>query len=419
MVNDSGALSRALEKPPAGEHSVLRTQLASMSRVVPLHQFAVAAALGWLVVSACAPDVAESPHVSLLQLRRAVEGGDTAATLQYIDVDAIVARLTRDIVAAGRDSFNIPDDDTLRTEFRTRLDSVEAQWRAVLRTQLGISTPAPMTYDSTDADSKGADDGHLAPDPAEDVLAGGVEIVGDGPVRYLGDTALVDRMLRYAHLDTSATLTLALVPVGRAHWRIVAFHNGVALAFALRQRQSAVLERVNKPLRDSIRARVAIRDVTISRERLEEWEQYAVQVQTVLQNRDHEPVVLYSAHLVGPELSLEDTVGQILPQALTLSPMSTRTIVWRRPLRGAHPGVYDVVWRPALYEIEITDAEVGGTPRSRLQLYSTWQDFVRQNPLPTRSSGGVLALRSSVGAAGLASATVTRDVQGGHRSPAP
>lgn len=389
-----------------------------MSRVVRRHQCGVSAALGWLVLSACAPDVAESPHVSLLQLRRAVDAGDTTATLQYIDVDAIVARLSRDLVAVGRDSFNIPADDTLRTEFRARLDSVEGQWRAVLRAQLGLSN-ATTTYDTTNLDFEDTVEDQPPPDPSEDVLAAAVEIIGDGAVHYFGDTALVDRMLRYTHLDTSATLTLALVPVGRDHWRIVAFHNVLALAFALRHRQSRILERVNKPLRDSIRARVSIRDVTISRELLEEWDRYAVQVRTALQNRGNEPVVVYSAHIVGPKLSLGDTVGQILPQPVTLAPTSTRTIVWRRALRGADLGLYDVVSRPTLYEIEIADVELGGDRRSRIQLYSTWRDFLRQNPLPTRSSGGVLAQSWALGAAELAAATVARDVQRSHRSSAP
>lgn len=390
-----------------------------MSLAVRLHRFAVGAALGWLGLSACASDVAESPHVSLLQLRRAVEAGDTTATLQYIDVDAIVARLVSDLVAAGRDSFNVPVDDSLRTEFRMRLDSIETQWRVLLRAQLGLATSAATTYDTTHEDSEGPDEDHSSPDASEDVLTAGVEIIGDGGVRYVGDTALVARMLRYTHLDTSATLTLALVPVGRAHWRIVAFHNALALAFALRDRQVTMLARVNRPLRDSIRARVAIRNVTIRREPVEEWDRYAVQVQAALQNRGNEPVVVYSAHIVGPELSLADTIGQILPEPVTLTPTSTRTIVWRRPLRGAHVGVYDVVSRPQLYEIEIADVELGGTPRSRIQLYATWRDFVMQNPLPTPGSGGVLARSWALGAADLAAAIVSRDVQGSDRGSAP
>ena len=377
-----------------------------MTRVVRLHQFAVSATLASLLLGGCALDVAESPHVSLLQLRRAVDAGDTTAMLQYIDVDAIVARLASDLVAAARDSFNVSADDTMRTEFRTRLDSAEAQWRALLRAQLGLPTSAATLHDTTVVDSEGAGDDHPAPDASEDVLAAGVEIVGDGAVRYSGDTALVERILRYTHLDTNATLTLALVPVGRAHWRIVAFHNALTLAFALRHRQAQILERVNRPLRDSIRARVSIRDVTISREPLEEWDRYAVQVRTALQNHDDEPVVLHAAYIVGPELSLGDTVGQILTQPVTLPPTSTHTIIWRRPLRRAHVGLYDVVSRPQLYGIEIADVELGGTARSRIQLYATWRDFVSQNPLPMRTSGGVLAQRSRWGAAELAAATV-------------
>lgn len=120
-----------------------------MTRAVRPDRFGVLTTLCCLLLSACTPDVVESPHVSLLELRRAVEAGDTATTLRYIDVDAIVSRLTKDILAAGRDSFNIPADDTVRTETRLRLDSIEAQWRAVLRTQLGLSSAA-ASHDTTE-----------------------------------------------------------------------------------------------------------------------------------------------------------------------------------------------------------------------------------------------------------------------------
>lgn len=361
-----------------------------MTRAVRPDRFGVLTTLCCLLLSACTPDVVESPHVSLLELRRAVEAGDTATTLRYIDVDAIVSRLTKDILAAGRDSFNIPADDTVRTETRLRLDSIEAQWRAVLRTQLGLSSAA-ASHDTTEWYSEDAGEDDAPPDPSDDVLAAGVEIVGDGTVRYAGDTALVERVLRYTHLDTSVTLMLALVPVGDAHWRVVAFHNALPLAFALRERQGTILERANKPLRDSIRTRAAIRDVRITREPLEEWDRYAVQVQATLQNRGDEPLVLYSAHIVGPELSLADTVGEILSQPVVLPPASTRVLVWRHRLGSPHVGLYDAVARPVLYDIQIADVELGGTPRSRVQLYRTWQDFIRQNPVPVPSSGGVLA----------------------------
>ena len=244
-----------------------------------------------------------------------------------------------------------------------------------------------------------------------DVLAAGVEIVGDGTVRYAGDTALVERILRYTHLDTSVTLMLALVPVGGAHWRVVAFHNALPLAFALRERQGTMLDRANKPLRDTIRARAAIHDVRITREPLEEWDRYAVHVRATVQNRSDEPLVLYSAHLVGPELSLADTVGEILSQPVLLPPAGTRVLVWRHRLGSPHVGLYDAVSRPALYEIQIADVELGGTSRSRVQLYRTWQDFIRQNPVPARISGGVLARRWGRRPAG---STLAR---GGHLFP--
>ena len=134
-----------------------------MGRVVRVDRFGMTTALCGLLLSACAPDVVESPHVSLLELRRAVEAGDTATTLRYIDVDAIVARLTKDILAMGRDSFNIAADDTVRTETRLRLDSIGAQWRAVLRTQLGLSSAA-ASDDTTAWNSEEAGEGDVPPD---------------------------------------------------------------------------------------------------------------------------------------------------------------------------------------------------------------------------------------------------------------
>jgi hypothetical protein len=350
----------------------------------------VRACLSAALVTACAPDVAETPHASLQALSRAVEAGDTATTLQYVDLNAIAGRLIRDFLAAAHDSLKMPGPDTLSVEFRVRVDSIEAALLAILRTDLGLPTREATEEDSTRAPPEAFDDD---PHPGDDVLGQAVEIVGDGAVRYVGDTALVARVLRYAHFDTSATLTLALVPVGRAHWRLVALHNARALAAALRHRQSTILERANQPLRDSIRAHVTIEDVRITREPLEEWDRYAAEVRATVANRTLEPLVLHAVHLTGPRLSLGDSVGQLLARPLPITSAGRSVLVWRRPLRGDHFGPYDVVTRPSLYAIEIADVELRGTTPRRVRLYRSWEEFVRQNPLPVRSSRGVLASR--------------------------
>jgi hypothetical protein len=323
----------------------------------------------------------------LQKLHLAVAEGDTAATMQYVDVEAIVARLVADLFAARRDSLNLPEHDTLSTRVRILLDSVQGEAVARIRRDLGFSTATPPN-DASESQVGEEEDSYSYPN--EDMLAQGVEIVGDGAVRYAGDTALVDRMLRYAYLDTSMILRLALVPVGRSHWRIVAFHNGVALFKALRQRQEKVLERANETLRDSIRSRVVVRDLAISKELLQEWERYAAEVHVTVDNRSEQPLVLHAAHLVGPHLSLDDSVGQVLSQPLRLPPGTTKHIVWYRALRGDHPGPYDLTSRPNLYGIEIADVEVKGV--GRIRLYRTWEEFLDRNPLPARTRGGVLAL---------------------------
>jgi hypothetical protein len=349
---------------------------------------------------ACAPDVAEPPHVSLQHLSRAVQAGDTATTLRYVDLDAIVARLIHDVLAAVRDSLNVPADDTLIAEFRAHVDSIEREWIAILRRDLGLAAPATAHGDTARAASEPVDEELLAPDPNDDgVLAEGAEIVGDGAVRFVHDTALVERVVRYAHLDTSVTLTLALVPVERRHWRLVGLHNAVRLGAALLRRQLTILERANAPRQDSIRARVVVRDVTVRREPLEEWDRYAAEVYVTMHNRSPEPLTLHAAHLVGPRLPLADSVGQLLSLPLTLPPSGTSRIVWRRPLRGDHMGPYDVVARPKLYRVEIVDIELARATHSRIRLYRTWQDFVEENPLPAPSSGGVLACTSTWGSA--------------------
>jgi hypothetical protein len=341
--------------------------------------------VGLLLLVACAPRVDEPPHVSLQKLRLALADGDTTATTQYVDVEAIVARFVADLIADRRDSLNLPDSDTPSTAARTLLDSVQGETVARFRRDLGLSTATPSN-DAAESPIGEQED----PYPNDDVLAQGVEIVGDGAVRYVGDTALVDRLLRYAYLDTSMILKLALVPVGRSHWRIVAYHNGVALFKALRQRQEKLLERANKTLRDSIHARVVVRDLSISKEPLEEWERYAAEVRVTVHNQSERAVVLHAAHLVGPHLSLNDSIGQVLTGPVSLPAAATKVIVWSRTLRGDHPGPYDLVSRPNLYRVEIADVEVKGV--CRMQLYRSWEEFIDRNPIPPRTPGGVLAL---------------------------
>ena len=344
-----------------------------------------------LVLCSCAPEIAEPPHASLQRLRRAVETGDTAAVLQYIDPDKIAARLVQDVFAAVRDSVEMPRSHTLSPEVRAKLDSIKRQFAALLRSQLGLSGGSI----ASDAPTSTADDTTAEAPwesyPGDDVFAAGVEIVGDGRVRYVGDTALVDRILKYQYLDTTATLRLALMPVEDRHWRIVAFHNAVALLKVLQQRQLAVLERANKPLRDSITTQVSTQDFAVSREPLEEWGRYAAVVRVTLENHSAEPLIVYSAQLVGPQLSLEDTLGQFLARPLALAPRSRRSLVWQRDLRGDHFGLYDLVEQAARYHVDLIDVEWGASKRSRVQLYRTWDEFVQRNPLPLPSSGGVLA----------------------------
>lgn len=340
-------------------------------------------------VIACTPDVAESPHASLLQLARAVQTGDTATTLRYVDVDAVAARLLADVLATARDSLHWSADDTLSADFRARIDSIKTEWGGILRTDLGLTRGMSSDTSPSDAEPDALDE--REPLDRDGILAEGAEIVGDGAVRFAGDTALVERFIRYALLDTSVTLTLALVPVERAHWRVVALHNPLPLVAALQQRQRAILTRANEPLRDLISAHLSVRDLTISREPLEEWDRYATVVRAVIANRRSTFLVLYSAHIVGPRLSLGDSVGQMLAQPLVLPPGEARPVVWRHPTRGEHPGPYDVAYRPQLYTVEVADMKAGGSPPRRIQLYSTWRDFVDRNPLPAGSSGGVLA----------------------------
>jgi hypothetical protein len=351
----------------------------------------LAPSVGVLLLSSCAPDVAEPPHASLQRLRRAVETGDTTAVLQYIDPEQVAARLVHDIWATVRDSIHVPRSHTFSLAVRAKIDSVERQVAAALRTQLGLSGDSI----ASDAPTSTADDTTAETPresyPSEDVFADGVEIVGDGRVRYVGDTALVDRILKYQYLDTTATLRLALVPVEARHWRIVAFHNAVALLRVIQQRQLAVLERANKPLRDSIATRVSTRDFAVSREPLEEWDRYAAVVRVTLQNQSADPIIVYSAQLVGPAFSLEDTLGQLLPRPLTLAPSATAALVWQRDLRGDDVGVYELVDQPDRYHIDLTDVQWGANKRGRVRLYHTWHEFVQRNPLPVPSSGGVLA----------------------------
>ncbi|HJU68990.1 MAG TPA: hypothetical protein VJ650_12200 [Gemmatimonadaceae bacterium] len=344
----------------------------------------------WASASACAPDVAESPHASLLQLARAVQTGDTATTLRYVDLDAIATRLLWDVWETVRDSLEIPPTDTLSPVLQARLDSIKGEWLEILRADLGLIGDRAAT--ETAEDPPAATDDEDPPLNGDDgVLAEGAEVVGDGAVRFVGDTALVERFIRYAHLDTSVTLTITLVPIERLHWRVVGLRNAVSLGSALQRRRLAILQRANKRLRDTIDAHVAVRDLTIRREPLEEWDRYVAAVHVLVQNRSAAPLVVHSAHLVGPHLRIDDSVGQVLAKPLTLAPGGARPVLWRHPLRGEHVGPYDVVNRPSLYTIEVTDVELGGSEPRRVQLYNTWQEFVDRNPLPARSSGGVLA----------------------------
>jgi hypothetical protein len=271
---------------------------------------------------------------------------------------------------------------------------VKREWVDLLRMQLGLASSTAARADSMPPASDAADTAEAELDPSEEIFSEAVEFVGDGRPRYVGDTAFVDRVLRYVFYDTTATLRLALVPVERSHWRIVAFDNAVALAMALRRRQAAILDRENERLRDSIYARVSTSDLSITREPLVEWGRYAAEVRVTVENRGTDPLVVYAAQLVGPQLSLEDTVAQLLPQPLTIGPRRSSAILWRHDLGGDYLGLYDLISQPSRYGVEITDVEWGDKPSYRVQLYRTWHDFVRRNPLTTPASGGVLASSS-------------------------
>lgn len=341
--------------------------------------------------TACAPQVAESPHVSLQNLRRAVEAGDTVATLAYVDLDAIAARLMRDVVRAVEDSIRRPFPDSLSTNARNRLDSLKALWQDAFRMDLGLP---PITLESvvpSDTLSPGSDPEpwHASPDESE--IATEAEIVGDGAARYQGDTAVVSRVLRYGHLDTTVILQLALIPVERRYWRLVAMPNVVATALALEARKVTVLARANRPRRDSIAARLDVTQLSVTREPLEEWDRYAAHVRVTVRNHSPEPVTVRAAHLLGPRLALDDTVGAVLREPIRLRPGQETVLVWQRPLRGDQVEPYDVVARPDSYTVEVTAIETHGTRGHRVELYRTWDEYVSENPLPARPSGVLAA----------------------------
>ena len=353
----------------------------SLSSLVPV---AIA-----LLASACAPEVSEPPLVSLQQLRRAVEVGDTITTRAYVDVDAIAARLLRDFVAALKDSFPQSAPDTLSVELRTRLDSLREQWREAFRIDLGLPPSAPH---KSELDAAPADVPQAATDSSspQNTITIEADILGDGAVSYHGDTAVVHRVIRYTRLDTTATLHLALVPVEGRHWKLVALPNVLTIARALFARQVPVFERANAPRRDSIRARVVVTRVEITREPLEEWGRYAAQVRATVENRSRDSVVVRAAQLVGPRLTLRDSAGHLPLEPITVLPGRGEVLTWQHALPGDHLAWYDAVDRPDLYRVEIIAIETRGVPR-HFELYRTWEEYVRDNPLPARPSG-VLAL---------------------------
>ncbi|MGQ0712685.1 MAG: hypothetical protein ACT4PJ_03015 [Gemmatimonadaceae bacterium] len=288
-----------------------------MPRLRVLHHSArVALTLG---VAACAPQVAESPHVSLQHLREAVEAGDTAATLEYVDLDAIGARLVRDIINVVEDSIGVPFPDSLNPQARARLDSMRAQWRRAFRKDLGLPPASPAGSDSPDSLSSESQDDAWQTSPDEGVMTTEVEIVGDGKVTYRGDTALVPRVIRHARLDTTLTLQLALVPVERRHWRVVALPNMIALARALEARKAAVFERANQPWRDSIATRIVVTQFRATEEPLVEWGRYAARVRVTIQNRSASPISVRTVQLLGPSLALDDSVGEVIRKPISFN----------------------------------------------------------------------------------------------------
>lgn len=341
---------------------------------------------------ACAPDVAETPHASLKALKRAAEAGDTLATLEFVDLDAIAGRLIHDVRQAAADSFGKPlGDDTLDAARRAKVDSTRRELVNSLRENLGLAT--------TTAGAEHTGDSPVQDEATEDSLGDGssdairntdVEIVGDGAVRYVGDTALVERVVRYSLLDTTVTLVLALVPVNRAHWRIVAFHNAWPLALALRNRQTTVFDRANKPIRDTIARYVTTDSLTIAREPLEEWDRYTAEARVTVTNVSDEPITLHAVYLVGPHLVPNDTVGRFWPSPVELRPAKSASLRWSRPLRGEHPGPYDAVGRPDSYTVAITDVALHGQ-RRRLRLYRSWDEYVRSKGFTSPRAWGVLA----------------------------
>jgi hypothetical protein len=361
-------------------------------------------------LAACAPDVAETPHASLQALKRAAEAGDTLATLQFVDLDAIAGRLIRDVRQAAADSFGKPlGDDTLDAERRAAVDSTRRELVNSLRENLGLATTtagAEHTGDSPARDE--ATEDSLEDESSDAMRLPDAEIIGDGAVRYVGDTALVERVVRYSLLDTTVTLVLALVPVNRAYWRIVAFHNAWPLALALRNRQKTMVDRANKPIRDTIAAYVTIDSLTITREPLEEWDRYTAEARATVTNISDESITVHTVYLVGPHLALGDTVGRFLAEPVELRPATSTTLRWRRRLGGADVGPYDAVGRPDSYTVAIADIALHGQ-RRRVRLHRSWDEYAHSKGFTSPRAWGVLASRLDPPARDLTVATVRRD----------
>lgn len=320
----------------------------------------------------------------------------------------------RDAIALVEDSLRRPFFDSLSGGARARFDSVQTTWRDAFRVDLGLPPTAPQSRMPPGTPRRGTDSESSSASPDQSTIAMEAEIVGDGPAQYRGDTALVPRVVRYARLDTTVTFQLALVALEHRYWRLVAMPNAIAVLRAVGARKATVLERANRPRRDSIAARISVSQISITREPLAEWDRYAARVQVTVQNRSPESLSVQAVQLLGPNLALHDSLGEFLREPITLRPGESIALAWERPLRGDQPGPYDVVARPDSYTVAVTAIETHHDGRHRLELYRTWEEYIAENPLPARPSG-VLAGRSGQGAAELAAALLERDNQGTHR----
>jgi hypothetical protein len=312
----------------------------------------------WLVsLLACDSRTREEPVATLEALAIALDAGDTASVVRYVDMDALaqsMADATTEIIRSREPAAaELLDSPDRRVRARALTESSLRQWLQL----------APLSPDEPGA-------------PADGALVANTEFLGYGRTYSKGDTAIVERLVRFSMLDTTAVVTVALVPSRRAHWRVVGFPGIAPLVLAVDARRGLIMDQANAPILGVLDTILAAR-FTATREPLAEWEQYEAHVRVTLQNSSEAEVSVFGVAIAGPgDIGMGTTAHmEVHDGEIRLAPGETRALEFRERLTGSSTDLYRLLNRRG--EFRVVSDSVKLSDGEKFSYFGSWSEYVR------------------------------------------